>query len=402
MATPELLREAVERAIMTYDPIRTSETQIDVAVEPDGITLSGYVRTDTMRSVASQLARAVPGVRSVRNNLYSDSDLEIMASQAIELRLGTLVVPMMPVVRAIRGHLFLRGPVPSESAKQLIEEAARMVPGVAMVHNLLDVDPDALERLIAPKKAAVAARAGGAGGGQAMVGGKPVTEADLPAWAMKPKTQWGMADYKARAKAKLLFKRSEGPDPKEMEEAGAILRGGGDEAEAEPEAVPEVAPVAEAAAPVVEEVADEAPAAPVDLAALRAQFPAWALKPKEEWDADDFKGQMAAKRAAKTGGEAPEALIERAQAALKAALHAAWEALPLVGGDDAPAAPAAPAGPRPITPELLERYPAWALKAKDQWDGDDFKANAKAKSAFKKGAGPDPDALIAEAQAALG
>lgn len=551
-----LLRDAVERAILSYAPIRTSETQINIDVKGAEVTLNGYVRTDVMRSVATQLARGVQSGLHVRNQLLSDSDLEIAVAQAIDLKLGSYIVPMMPIVRVIMGHCFLRGPVPSDKAKEMIAQTAAKVPGIVRVDNSLEVDAVAVERLIAPKKAARAAKKGGGASGQAMVGGKVVTEADLPTWAMKAKSAWSMADYKARAKAKMAFKRNEGPDPKEMEEAGAILRGGGAAEEAEPEAE-DTAPVA-VAAPVVEEVEeDTGSAAPVDLEALKAQFPAWALKPKEEWTPDDFKGQMAAKRAFKQGqgeepekiieqaraaiaaaasggrkkktggatdpkaaaleavrqrfpgwailqrkewlakdfqeaadakiaelggkgkavrelrteaqaaleaalrgevvggaggakrrdltpdeiaavrnqlagqypmwalkakeewdqadfkgqmaakraakggeGETPEAIIEKAQAALAEALKAAHEALPLEGGDEAPAA--APTGKKEIPAELFNKYPGWALKPKEEWTPDEFKAQAKAKSAFKKGEGPDPDAVIAEAQKAIG
>ncbi len=561
MSATEMLREAVERAIMTYDPIRTSETVIDIDVLPgDEVSLNGYVRTDSMRAIASQLARGVQGVRSVRNLLLSDSDLEVSVSQLLAMRLGPYIVPLTPVVRAIRGHVILRGPVGSESARVLAEEVARLVPGVVLVHNHLEVDPEALERLVAPKKVTRQSGAGEAGTAQAMVGGVPVTAEELPKWALMPKAEWKMAEYKARAKAKMVWKRGEGPDPKEMEEAGALLRAGLDGAATEPEetltpAEPEpladdelalnpAAELEEEAVPQVnldevraqfpawalkpkeewdkddfkaqmqakraaksgqgdppETIIEQAQAAmlaaqsagkkktggkpknareaalaavrqqfpnwaivprkewrpqdfaeaadarvaelrgtgqPVLEARLKAQevleaalrgeavagaagptrreltadereavrqglvgqFPAWALKPKEEWDKDDFKGQMQAKRAAKGGeGESPDTLIEQAQAALEAALKAAWEALPMEAAAPAPAA--APAGPKTIPPELFEKYPGWALKPKDAWDGVDFKAHAKAKSAFKKGEGPDPDALTAEAQAAI-
>ncbi|MDQ4077667.1 MAG: BON domain-containing protein [Chloroflexota bacterium] len=566
MPTTELLREAVERAIMTYDPIRTSETEIDIDVRESGdVTLNGYVRTDTMRALASQLARRVRGVRSVKNLLLSDTELEVAVSQMIELRLGSYIIPMMPIVRAIRGHVILRGPVPSESAKEIIEEVALQVPSVVMVHNHLDVDPAAVERLVAPKKRARKGAGEEGGARQAMVGGEPVTAEDLPKWALMPKEEWGMAEYKARAKVKMAWKRGEAPDPKELEAAGAILREGlaeggeapevteeqtpgepepleGDEralnpaAELEEEDVPEVSleevkaqfpawalkpkeewdkddfkaqmrakrvakagegeppeviiekaqaaleaaktagrkktsakpknereaalaavraefpnwaivprkewrpqDFAEAAdARVAEirgngqpvtEIRDKAQAAleaalrgeavagtggpkrreltPEEKEAVRksleGQFPVWALKPKEEWDKADFKGQMQAKRAAKAGeGDPPEVIIEKAQAALEAALKEAEQALPLEEPEADVAEPATNGQKKEIPPDLLDKYPGWALKPKDEWDMKEFKAHAKAKSAFKKGEGPDPDTIIAEAQAAIG
>ncbi|MGB0385411.1 MAG: BON domain-containing protein [Ardenticatenaceae bacterium] len=378
MPTSYLLRDAVERAIMSYHPIRTSETDINIDVQAnDQVILNGYVRTDVMRSVASRLARNVRGVRSVRNNLYSDTDLEIMIGQAIELRLGSYIVPMMPGVRAIRGHIFLRGPIASENAKQIVAESALMSPGVVAVHNSLTVDPEAVERLVAPKKRATVTTGADSGAAQAMVGGKPVTAEDLPKWALMPKEQWAMAEYKARAKTKMAWKKGEGPDPKEMEEAGAILRAAADSAGAAPaEAAPAAAPDAAIDLSFEEEEDDDGGAPVMDLAALKEQYPAWALKPKEEWDKSDFKAQMQAKRAFKKGdGEDPKVIVEQAQAAFKAVM-APLEA-------------------------LKGQYPDWALKPKEEWNKADFKGQMQAKRAFKKGDGEDPKVILENAQAAL-
>jgi hypothetical protein len=376
MAAAYLLRDAVERAIMTYHPIRTSETKIDVDVEGGDITLKGYVRTDVMRHVASQLAKGVDGVGRVRNNLFSDTSLEIMVGQTIEMRLGSYIVPMMPIVRAIRGHVFLRGPVPSEKAKEIIEETANGISGIIGVHNLVDVDAAAVERLVAPKKMVRVDSGAGAGGNEAMVGGKAVTADDLPKWAMMPKEEWAMAEYKRRAKAKMAWKKSEGPDPKEMEAAGAILRSAAAGASESPEAA--AADDGDMMAfDFAEEEVEEEDAGPVlDLNTIKAQYPAWALKPKKEWDKADFKAQMQAKRAFKKGeGEEPKVIIEQAQAVWKAAM-APFEA-------------------------LKEQYPEWALKPKEEWSKADFKGQMQAKRAFKKGEGEDPKVIIEQAQAAL-
>lgn len=376
MPTSYLLRDAVQRAIMSYHPIRTSETEINVDVQNKHIILNGYVRTDVMRSIASQLARKVRGVESVRNNLYSDTDLEILIGQAIELRLGSYIVPMMPGVRVIRGYVFLRGPVPSENAKQIIAETAQMAPGVVQVHNLLTVDPTAVERLIAPKKRAKTGASDGGGAVQAMVGGKPVTADDLPKWAMTPKEQWKMADYKARAKAKMAWKKSEGPDPKEMEEAGAMLRAAAESSGAAPKPAEAQGATESIDFSFAEEADDEVDAPGMDLKTLQETYPAWALKPKEEWSKSDFKAQMKAKRAFKKGeGEDPKIVVEQAQVAYQAVM-APLEA-------------------------LKEQFPEWALKPKEEWSKGDFKAQMKAKRAFKKGEGEDPKVIAENAQAAL-
>ncbi|RME11425.1 MAG: hypothetical protein D6802_06875, partial [Ardenticatenia bacterium] len=207
-----------------------------------------------------------------------------------------------------------------------------------------------------------------------------------PEWALKPKDQWTVDDFKAQAKAKSAFKKGEGPDPKQViAEAQQALR----------EAVAKAGAGAGAAAAA--ETTDPRRAA---LMALRQQFPMWALKPRRQWTADDFREAAEAKIAELRGQGMPVAEIRaKAQEALEKAQRGEVSEGPGVGV----------ATKRELTKEevqaiiakLSEQYPAWALKPKDQWSAEDFKAQAKAKSAFKKGEGPDPKQIIAEAQAAL-
>lgn len=407
MAKRDVLRQSVEHVLRQYDPIRTGDTAIHVDVTNGTVVLRGYVRTDNMKFVAEELAGRVKGVSEIRNDLVSDSALEVAIALAIEEKDGGWLAPLPVQVRVVKGSAMLRGAVPSEGAKEEIEHIVLQAPHVLDVHNLLVVDPVRIERAVAPKKGKRIQRKDTGDEQQAMVGGEPVTEEDLPAWALKPKDEWGREEYKARAQAKIAFKRGEGPDPNELEEAGRILReqaqGGGDEAAEEAGGAEEddflglgfdedgtaPAPAAGTAAP----------AAPVESAMtveeVREKYPAWALKPKDDWDMDEFKAHAKAKSAAKKGeGPDPDEVIQEAQQAFEAA-QAAAEA----GGGAA----AAEAGPsvEEVMEQLEEEYPAWALKPKDEWDMDEFKAHAKAKSAAKKGEGPDPEEVIAEAQEKL-
>jgi hypothetical protein len=149
----------------------------------------------------------------------------------------------------------------------------------------------------------------------------------FPNWALVPRKEWRPQDFTAASDARVAEVRGNGRPVRELrvqaqEALEAALRGeavagavGAKRRELTPEERAEVRK------------------------SLESQFPAWALKPKEEWDKDDFKGQMQAKRAAKSGeGEAPETVIEKAAAALEAALKAAQDALPME--EAAPAAPA--------------------------------------------------------------
>ncbi|MCZ7571059.1 MAG: BON domain-containing protein [Ardenticatenaceae bacterium] len=399
MPNSELVREAVERAIKSFDPIRTGDTDIHIEVENGTVTLYGYVRTGMMRNVASQLAASVLSGREVRNALISDDDLEITIATAIEEASEGYLAPVPIQVRVLRGHCVLRGPVPSESAKEEIERIIYGVPGVLEVANALDVDPGAIERLLAPKRAGARKKRAAGGVAEATVGGKPVTAADLPAWALKPKEEWTKADYQARAEVKMAFKRGEGPDPKELEQAGALLRGGArapaeDTTLAEAEGAtgltaqpPELVEVPAAAEMPPALVTDSAPPSPV-VTADTSNLPSWALKPKEQWSKEEFQAHAKARSAFKKGeGPNPDDLIAQGQAALATAPSASSAAVQ--------------AEPTVDLAALEARYPAWALKPKEEWTPADFKAQAAAKSAFKKGEGPDPKTIIEEAQAAL-
>ncbi len=487
MTNADAIRQSVERVLLQYDPIRTGETAIHVDVRNGSVVLRGYVRTENMKFAAEELASRVAGVQHVENELISDSALEIAVAEALEEADGGWLAPLPVQIRAIKGHVMLRGPVPCESAREEIKRIALQVPGVLDVHDYMDVNPGWIERVLAPKKRRKRRRAGAGGPQQAIVGGRPVTAEDLPAWALKPKEEWTPEDFKARAKAKMAFKRGEGPDPKELEEAGRILRQSAAataEAPAEEEGEEDLFGF-EAAPATQPQAAEAAPTTPGEipesvLAELKKEFPAWALKPKEEWAPEDYKAFAKAKSAFKKGeGPDPNQVREQAQAKLKEALGATqkaaaqgaaqatqdprkaalmalraqfpdWALKPrrLWTADDfREAAEAkvaelrgtgkpvveirkaaqealekaqrgeavegvegvAPARKRELSQEelqaLIERlssqYPAWALKPKEEWAPEDYKAFAKAKSAFKKGEGPDPNQIREEAQAAL-
>lgn len=492
MVKGELLREAVERSLLAYDPLRTGECEIFVDVEDGGtVVLRGFARTDSLKFVAEQLAREVEGVRAVRNEMYSDDELTVAVARRLQEVDGGWLAPLPLPIRVVRGHVMLYGAVPTEAAREEIVRIVQAVPGVLDVHDHMVVDPVSIERVLAPKKRRKRKKGAAGEVKQAMVGGRPVTEADLPAWALKPKEEWTAEDFKARAKAKMAFKKGEGPDPKELEEAGKILReqrqgaqtAAADEGEGDEDdlfgfgAEPAAAQPAQAALPEGPVNLEDVPADV--LAELKQKYPEWALKPKDQWTAEDFKAQAKAKSAFKKGqGPDPKQLIAEAQQALReavakasassagaaaaettdprrAALMALRQQFPMwalkprrqwTADDFREAAEAKIAelrgqgmpvaeirakaqealekaqrgevseGPgvgvttkRELTEEeiqaiiakLSEQYPAWALKPKDQWGAEDFKAQAKAKSAFKKGEGPDPKQLIAEAQAAL-
>ncbi|MDQ7030766.1 MAG: BON domain-containing protein [Ardenticatenia bacterium] len=403
MVNVEAVRQAVERTLLAYDPIRTGETAIHVDVSNGSIVLRGYVRTENMKFAAEELAGRVPGVHQVDNRLISDSALDVAVAEALEEADGGWLAPLPVQVRAIKGHVMLRGPVPCESAREEIRRIALQVPGVLDVHDYMDVNPAWIERVLAPKKRRKGRQAGAGGPRQAMVGGRPVTADDLPAWALKPKEAWTPDDFKARARAKMAFKRGEGPDPKEIEEAGRILResataSAASEEEAAEDDVfgfdvaPAPAPSAQAQTPPTtpEEVPEDV------LSQLKQEFPEWALKSKEAWAPEDFKAFAKAKSAFKKGqGPDPKDVLAQAQAKLQEALGAARRAT-------AQASTEVVQDPRRAALMALRaQFPGWALKPRRLWTADDFREAAEAKVAELRGAGKPVREILQAAQEAL-
>ncbi len=86
---------------------------------------------------------------------------------------------------------------------------------------------------------------------------------------------------------------------------------------------------------------------------------------------------------------------------MKAALQAAWEALPLEVEGEATKRELTPEETTAIRESLLDQFPSWALTPKDAWSKKDFQRQSKAKRAFKKGEAEAPDVIIEQAQAAL-
>ncbi len=132
----EALVQAVHEALRRYDPIRASDSPIHVAGSNGVVTLTGVVRSRTMKRMAEVLARRVPGVASVNNQLVTDTDIEnkIALGLATNERLRNAGTNIL--VKSILGTVYLSGDVAAgsieeaEELKELAENIAENVPGV--------------------------------------------------------------------------------------------------------------------------------------------------------------------------------------------------------------------------------------------------------------------------------
>jgi osmotically-inducible protein OsmY len=135
--------------IALFGDDRIKGGQISVGTVNGAVSLRGKVDSDTAKAAAASVARAVDGVKSVRNDLrvvpagdrkaIAASDTSI--TRQVEGRLAKDAQLKKVDVRTDGGAVILTGAVSSIDASAHASELARGVPGVRMVKNELTYDP---------------------------------------------------------------------------------------------------------------------------------------------------------------------------------------------------------------------------------------------------------------------
>jgi len=135
--------------IAIFGDDRIKGGQISVGTVNGAVSLRGKVDSDSAKAAAASVARAVTGVKSVRNDLrvvpagdrkaIAASDTDI--TRQVEGRLAKDAKLKKVDVRTDRGAVILTGTVSSIDASAHASELARGVPGVRLVKNELTYDP---------------------------------------------------------------------------------------------------------------------------------------------------------------------------------------------------------------------------------------------------------------------
>ncbi len=133
------LRAKVEERLYRYDPLRVNFHLIRVEARDGRVILDGVVPSTAMKRMAETLARSIPGVREVQNDLRSDPEIE--AELGLRLAADPELSPPQARVLAtsVQGDVTLAGWVPSEEARQRAEQIVRSIRGVRNVVNNLKV-----------------------------------------------------------------------------------------------------------------------------------------------------------------------------------------------------------------------------------------------------------------------
>lgn len=135
--------------IALFGDDRIKGGQISVGTVNGAVSLRGKVDSDNAKAAAASVARAVDGVKSVRNDLRvvpagdrkaigaSDTDI----TRQVQGRLAKDAQLKKVDVRTDGGAVILTGAVSSIDASAHASELARGVPGVRVVRNELTYDP---------------------------------------------------------------------------------------------------------------------------------------------------------------------------------------------------------------------------------------------------------------------
>ena len=144
--------------IALFGDDRIKGGQVSMGTINGAVSLRGKVDSAAAIAAAASVARAVDGVKSVRNDLrvvpaegrkaINASDTEI--TRQVEGRLAKDAQLTKVDVRTDGGAVVLTGAVSSIDASAHASELARGVPGVRMVKNELTYDPATLDGARAP------------------------------------------------------------------------------------------------------------------------------------------------------------------------------------------------------------------------------------------------------------
>ena len=140
------IAQDLERAL-ARDP-RLADQQIVVNVTEKMVTLSGVVASFGQKTLATQIAREVPGGVLLQNQLQvrppeplADAELRELVLTGLRLNYVTQVATEALTVEVADGVVTLGGTVDSLAVKHVAEEVAASVVGVRDVRNTIAVEP---------------------------------------------------------------------------------------------------------------------------------------------------------------------------------------------------------------------------------------------------------------------
>lgn len=132
----------VKAALIDDDLVNGLDVNVDTF--RGEVQLSGFVNTQEQKEHASEIARNVPGVVAVRNNVALKPGPAAIGTPGARVSgSATARAETLPgrniQIHASNGKAIVRGTVDSEAEKQSIERKLREIPGIHAVENHLTV-----------------------------------------------------------------------------------------------------------------------------------------------------------------------------------------------------------------------------------------------------------------------
>lgn len=151
-ARMQRVAEESDLSQVVLDQIRqkldTSEAEVCAATDHGVVTLTGNVRTNTDRIAVESVAKQVPGVRAIANDLQVNPSQERTGAEIARDVLKGLDGHIFLATEDIRvivrdGHVTLEGKVHSELQRMLAEAEVKRLRSIAGISNQLEVEPEA-------------------------------------------------------------------------------------------------------------------------------------------------------------------------------------------------------------------------------------------------------------------
>lgn len=135
----EELHEEIRMALEDVPRLKVDLPGIDIHVIDGVVWLRGHCASELSRRLTFERVEGIRGISELHNDLISDQILAANVSTALarDPRTATERIGVYPRL----GHVFLRGRVRGEAARQAAGEIGRSVHGVVDLHNELIIDP---------------------------------------------------------------------------------------------------------------------------------------------------------------------------------------------------------------------------------------------------------------------
>jgi osmotically-inducible protein OsmY len=127
------LEAAVRDAILELDNLRPTQSEVTISVTNGQVRLTGIVPSRMIAAEVERVARTVPGVTEVSNELLDDGSLTLQLARTLATDPRTRAIPPGYKITSVFGHITLVGDFADEQVHQMVIDVCQSVHGVRSV-----------------------------------------------------------------------------------------------------------------------------------------------------------------------------------------------------------------------------------------------------------------------------